>query len=364
MRPGAAGAAARPGWVRRLRGISINNWLIIACVAVFLLDVFVLPRRWVDLGTEWAKGVDPAAAQAAPLTRGEIVPAVPGGVSAAKARQGVQALSDGAGALVGVNIYERVPFLYSFGYFSTSRALVSYAPDGPRGFEFWRFVGFQFLHGSMVHLLFNMVGLWFFGPLVEHALGGKRYLAFYLLCGIFGAIFYLGLNLLGNELAAHLGPEAMKRIPALLFNDPRTPLVGASAGVFGVLIAGAKLAPNVPVLVFGVIPMRLATMAYVMVGIALLKVFIGADNAGGEAAHLGGAAAGWYFIRNPHHLHGFFNFMGRVDPTSRTRRLRAAADHGDVTRGEVDRILAKVSREGLQSLTAEERAALRRASGR
>ena len=99
------------------------------------------------------------------------------------------------------------------------------------GVQYWRFIGFQFLHANMQHLIFNMIGLYFFGPLVEQFLGGKRYLAFYLLCGIFGSVLYLILNLGGYVF--------QNDIPGLLFNDTRTPLVGASAGVFGILLAGA-----------------------------------------------------------------------------------------------------------------------------
>jgi membrane associated rhomboid family serine protease len=58
---------------------------------------------------------------------------------------------------------------------------------GLRGFEFWRFISFQFLHANLSHLLFNMIGLYFFGSIVEQYLGSKRYLAFYLLCGVAGA---------------------------------------------------------------------------------------------------------------------------------------------------------------------------------
>ena len=182
------------------------------------------------------------------------------------------------------------------------------------GLQYWRFIGFQFLHANFQHLLFNMIGLYFFGPLVEQYLGGKRFLAFYLLCGIFGSVLYLLLNLGGLIFG--------DSIPGLLFNDPSTPLVGASAGVFGILLAGAYLSPNIKVLVFFIIPMRLSTMAYGLVGLALFTVFFGKSNAGGEAAHLGGAAAGWYFIRNPHHLNGFFDFLGKADPTSKHFALR------------------------------------------
>jgi membrane associated rhomboid family serine protease len=223
--------------------------------------------------------------------------------------------------------------------------------DGFLGMQFWRFFGFQFLHANLPHLLFNMIALYFFGGLVEHYLGGKRYLAFYLLCGLFGAVLYMLLNLGGLLIG--------KEVPGLLFNDIRSPLVGASAGVFGVLLAGAYLAPKVRVLVFFIIPMQLKTMAYVLVGIAVYTVLTSGENAGGEAAHLGGAAAGWYFIRNPRHLAGFFDFLGKADPTSEHFAFRKSKQIQD---NEVDRILDKVHREGLPSLSGKEKKTLHDAS--
>ena len=218
------------------------------------------------------------------------------------------------------------------------------------GLQYWRLIGFQFLHANFQHLLFNMIGLFFFGPLVEQYLGGKRFLAFYLLCGIFGAVLYLILNLGGYVFD--------DSIPGLLFNDTATPLVGASAGVFGILLAGAFLAPNVKVLVFFIIPMRLSTMAYLLVVVALFTVIFGKNNAGGEAAHLGGAAAGWYFIRHPHHLNGFFDFLGKADPTSDHFAWR---DKG-ASQGDVDRILDKIHKKGLNSLSSKEKKILHDAS--
>jgi membrane associated rhomboid family serine protease len=224
----------------------------------------------------------------------------------------------------------------------------------------WRLIGFQFLHANSMHLLFNMVALFFFGPMVERYLGAKRYLAFYLLCGICGALLYLALNLLGYVVALFThGPVA---IPWLLFNSPYQPLVGASAGIFGVLMAGAYLAPNEMVALFFVLPMRLVTLAYGLVILAVVTVAFGGPNAGGEAGHLGGAAAGFYFIRHPHHLHGFFDFLGWVDPTSHHYRRGRGARGG---RGsEVDRVLAKVTATGLDSLSEREKRILREAAER
>ena len=118
------------------------------------------------------------------------------------------------------------------------------------------------------------------------------------------------------------------------------------------------MAPNVKVLVFFIIPMRLSTMAYGLVLLALFTVLFGRNNAGGEAAHLGGAAAGWYFIRNPHHLNGFFDFLGKADPTSKHFALR---DKG-TKQADVDRILDKIHKKGLQSLTKKEKKVLHDAS--
>jgi len=218
------------------------------------------------------------------------------------------------------------------------------------GIQYWRFIGFQFLHADLQHLIFNMIGLYFFGPLVEQFLGGKRYLAFYLLCGIFGSILYLILNLAGYV----VGHE----IPFLLVNDPSSQLIGASAGVFGILLAGAFLAPNVKVLVFFILPMRLSTMAYLLVAFSIFTMFNNGSNAGGETAHLGGAVAGWYFIRNPHHLNGFFDFLGKADPTSKHFAWREKGS----SQADVDRILDKIHNKGLQSLSSKEKKILHDAS--
>jgi membrane associated rhomboid family serine protease len=168
--------------------------------------------------------------------------------------------------------------LSNWGYFSATTAIYS--------LQLWRFITFQFLHASLSHILFNMLSLYFFGPIVEGYLGPRRYLAFYLLCGVAGAAFYLILWRLG-----------------ILISSPDAPLVGASAGIFGILIAGARVAPDTTVmLLFPPIPMRLKVLAWVLLGIALYTVLANGSNAGGQAAHLGGAALGALLIWRPHSL--------------------------------------------------------------
>lgn len=172
-----------------------------------------------------------------------------------------------------------------WGYFSQDMAVT--------GLQIWRFITFQFLHANGQHILFNMIALYFFGPIVESYLGARKYLAFYLLSGVGGPLAYMLLNALGFF---HDGAE--------------TPLVGASAGIFGVLIGAARVAPDVGVLMMMVVPMRLRTLAWVLVAIAAGTVLYQGRNAGGEAAHLGGAAVGLLLIQNDRWL-DFFNFRCR-----------------------------------------------------
>jgi membrane associated rhomboid family serine protease len=157
-------------------------------------------------------------------------------------------------------------------------------------------VTFQFLHGSLHHLVFNMLALYFFGPLVEFYLRPRQFLVFYLLSGVGGALFYLVLLMLGYRIGT-----------------PTVPLVGASAGIFGVLVAAALIAPHAMVYVFGLIPMRLVTLAYFFIIYAVLQVIFLRANAGGEAAHLGGAAMGVLLMRKTNWLERIA-WMGRRAP--------------------------------------------------
>jgi membrane associated rhomboid family serine protease len=283
---------------------SVNTWIIVANVAVFLLRVFAFRPR-----------------------EGRFSPR----------------LTD---------------VLYDAGHFSNWTVLTHENPATGRyeGLEFWRFITFQFLHADIMHVALNMLGLYIFGGMVEDFLGRKKYLAFYLVCGIFGGLMYLLLS---------LGGYFFPRFPMFLISDPRTPLVGASAGVFGVILACAYIAPNMQVqLLFPPIPMRVKTLAYVYVLIAVLSIVFGSRNAGGEAAHLGGAAAGAFFIRNSHLLRDFFDVLRDSRKTPRPPKERRAVSPGGAahrrSEGEVDRILQKVKDQGLHSLTEGEKRTLAR----
>lgn len=179
------------------------------------------------------------------------------------------------------------PLLESLGYFSKYTALMH--------LQLWRFITFQFLHANLSHIFFNMLALYFFGPLVESFLGSRRYLAFYLIAGSCGALSYLVLSSLH-----------------ILISNPYVPLIGASAGIFGILVAAALVAPNTTVmLLFPPIPLKLKTLAWIFIGIAVFTVFTRGENSGGEAAHLGGALGGYLLIQYPEALAIFAPKRGR-----------------------------------------------------
>ncbi|MCX5640700.1 MAG: rhomboid family intramembrane serine protease [Planctomycetota bacterium] len=351
--------ASTPPAYARASGWSATTWIIAICVAVFVIDGF-LPWTNEPVASQLMPGA--SAGQIRLIDRSEFALTKPVDVAPGVAR-GYAVL--GRDNVVAEVDYRKERPLTRLGYFSTARAV--YASDpvlGVSGFQVWRFVTFQFLHANLNHVLFNMMTLFFFGGMVENYLGKKRYVAFYLLCGVAGALMYLILNGLAIGGQAAFGPSF--HLPGLLFNDPNTMLVGASAGVFGVIMAAAYLAPNATVLLFFVIPMRLGVLAYGLLVFALLAVIFGWTNAGGEAAHIGGALAGFWLVRNPNHLHGFFDFLGQYDPTSKVARARVAVKRGSVqgsaSSTEVNRILDKISARGLQSLSESEKRVLRDAS--
>jgi membrane associated rhomboid family serine protease len=343
-----------------LRTVSFNTWLIVANVAVFVVmaltprlvtlapfgdfprDATVSPRElagaMVDLGQR-ATAVRPG------------VPAVPGQVVCPLLKREPAGRDPVTGQpyyeLVGYRVLQPMHTFTAFGHFSTARLFF--------GWEVWRVLTFQFLHANVTHLILNMLGLWFFGSMVEKLLGSKRYAAFYLTCGIFGAVLYLVLNSLGN-LAVYAGLPY--KVPGLLFDSVYMPLVGASAGIFGVLLAAAFIAPRAIIYAFFVLPLRLRTAVYLFFGIALINLLRDTSNSGGEAAHVGGALAGAFFIRRMHLLRDFFDVFG----DSRRARPGAGPSGAMAAGAEVDRVLAKVHATGLSSLTEGEKETLRRAS--
>ncbi len=247
--------------------------------------------------------------------------------------------------LLGIRVDDiRQPPLMKWGAFSIESAL--------NEFRLWEFVTFQFLHGSLGHVLFNCIGLYFFGPWMERWWGSARFLWFYLLCGCAGAAFFTLLAFVG------VLPTGMQSY-----------LVGASAGIYGILIGVAFIAPGLRVtLLFPPVELSMRQLAIglmvISAGAILLKI---GGNEGGEAGHLGGAILGFFLMRYPRLLGGqprFGPISGRAERTPVDPKLRPRAELQLNDDPEVDVILDKISSEGFQSLTQSERDILRKAAER
>lgn len=164
--------------------------------------------------------------------------------------------------------------------------------------QVWRLLTYQFLHANIWHLVFNMWALYFFGYAVEYFMGARRYLIFYLSCGVAGALFSSLLFTTGVLDVPDVSLAAQYTLLGDLLNyaglSPQDfweliPMVGASASIYGVLVAVAFLYPRSMVqLIFPPIAMTMRTFAIMVLGIAFLTVTFNGSNAGGEAGHLGG----------------------------------------------------------------------------
>jgi membrane associated rhomboid family serine protease len=155
-------------------------------------------------------------------------------------------------------------------------------PSSPRfpntpTFEIWQLLSYGFLHGSIAHLFFNMLALYMFGPAIERRLGSSRFLSYFLVCVIGAALAQLAVS--GN----------LARPPA--------PTIGASGGVFGVLLAFGLFYPQQRImLLFPPIPMP-AWLFVTLYG--LLELYLGVTGTSqgvAHFAHLGGMIAGWLLL--------------------------------------------------------------------
>lgn len=171
----------------------------------------------------------------------------------------------------------------------------------------------MFMHGSLPHLLFNMLALWMFGSILENLWGSKRFLVFYVLCGLGAAVLHLGV--LYVEMADVM--EVFRQLPAsqqeeLLYSPNfkvNTATVGASGAVFGCLAAFGYLFPNSLIYVYFFIPIK---AKWFVIFYAALELWLGVQNSAGDNvahwAHLGGALVGFLLVlywnkRNRRHFY-------------------------------------------------------------
>jgi len=232
-----------------------------------------------------------------------------------------------------------------------------------RGF-LWQLFTFQFMHAGLWHLVFNCWAIYVFGRALEAVLGWKKFLILFLSSGVVGGICQV--------LVAMLWPD--------LFGGP---VVGASAGVFGLIAGFAVLFPEreLVLLLFFILPVRLSAKMLLMISavLALAGIVFPLDHVA-NAAHLGGMLAGFIFIRRfvqgrglPWEFHPDTSVSGEFAGARPGKKpfWRTAAGQPDeglstdeFVKSEVDPILDKISRQGIQSLTGRERQILEKARER
>jgi len=212
----------------------------------------------------------------------------------------------------------------------------------------WTFVTYMFLHGGLLHLAFNMLALFMFGPPVEERMGGRSFLTYFGLCGLGGAAF--------SFLLMQVRPVDH-------------PIVGASAAIYGVLLAFAWAWPDRPIYVFpfpAPIPAKwLVTFAVV---ISLVLALLDLSSGVAHLAHLGGFATGYLYLKAADWRLAQAEQQVRrtVQPSvvvqpARTagggdaRRKRRPAPERDTAAAEIDRVLDKISARGIESLMPAER---------
>ena len=216
----------------------------------------------------------------------------------------------------------------------------------------WTLVSYMFLHAGFMHLLFNMIGLYFFGPRVEDRLGAKGFLWLYFLSGLGAALFHF------------------------VFSR-EYPVVGASGAVYGVLLAFAMYWPRERIYIWGILPIEAWLLVTLLVFASLyFGVNPSAASRTAHFAHLGGLAFAFVFIKwwgwrkgagkraFNKKLHSDASPTGMVGDRLATARWKGIALESlhELNRGEVVRLLAKVESEGVDNLRPSERQFLDRMS--
>lgn len=233
----------------------------------------------------------------------------------------------------------------------------------------WSIVTYFFTHYEFFHILFNMLFLFWFGRIIQEFLNSKRVISLYVLGGLAGGILYM--------LLYNLMPFYETRVAGSL-------MLGASAGVFAIVVGAAVFMPNYTFFMLFLGPVKIKYIAIFYVFMSIIGTI--GTNAGGEIAHLGGALVGWMFISqlNKGHDMGtwvisfitFIKSMFKPQPkirvTHRTGNRRAsqkapkskatASSSSEPAQAEIDAILDKISQSGYESLSKDEKQKLFNAS--
>ena len=230
----------------------------------------------------------------------------------------------------------------------------------------WSLLTYMFLHAGLLHVLFNMLWLYWFGNLFLQFFSAKHLRGVYLLGGICGGLLYMA--------AYNVFPYFQHMIEGSF-------LLGASASVLAIVAATAYRGPNYPIQLFLFGTIRLKYLALTVIGLDLL--FLTSGNEGGHISHLGGALAGLWFaasLSKGTDVTAWINrtldaFTRLFSPRPRKPKMKIHYGNGrqqdydynarkKKQSEEIDRILDKLKKSGYESLTADEKKSLFDASRR
>ncbi len=214
----------------------------------------------------------------------------------------------------------------------------------------WAIISYMFLHTALMHILFNMLWLYWFGEIFVLHLGDKKILPLYLIGGLAGALVYL--------LCFNLLPVFKPQLDGSL-------MLGASASVFAIVFAAATVNPEYEVNLILIGPVRIKYIAAVSLLLDVINIPYG--NAGGYLAHVGGALSGYLYIKGLQSgtdifsplekIKGLFRRKSKVKVAYKNTDYQKAAGKS-ITKNEqqrVDEILDKIARSGYDSLNKEEK---------
>ncbi len=207
----------------------------------------------------------------------------------------------------------------------------------------WQLVTYMFLHGGLMHVVFNMFALWMFGAQIERVWGTRKFVKYYFITGIGAGI-----------------------INVMFSASSMVPTIGASGAIFGLLLAYALLFPNNVILLYFFIPMKAKYFVILFAGLEFLMARSYTSDGIAHWAHLGGMLVGFLYLKA---LPIFWSTKSQVDE-KRTERKEAIQvqlhakklNDLEAIRSEVDYLLDRISRVGYESLTEEEKERLEEAS--
>lgn len=218
-------------------------------------------------------------------------------------------------------------------------------------FQVYQLLTYMFMHGGWDHLFFNMFALWMFGCAVEKAWGTRRFLVYYLVCGIGAGVL--------QELAQFFQYGLM---PAMGLT------VGASGAIYGILLAFGMTWPESRIFIFPIpVPIKAKWFVCIYAAIELFSAMATSGDGVAHIAHLGGMLFGYLIIRHwqgggqfgmRFHMPEMPNFAKKKDRNQATDERNKDWEYNkqQMTREEIiDKILDKVRRNGYESLSAEEK---------